>query len=318
MRGTINWQVTEVYKSIDDIGTSKHEAKELARGAGAKTWEDLGQAIGTHSYSTRDDYIAYSKDMASWVKDQYGVRDITKIQTHHAEAWFKDKFENGGRAGDGISRATFDTYGAAIAKFESAISKYCEAKGIDRGEKINLKEVRGYAKAELGLRNKDSRAYKDPKALVAATPGKYNLLAKIILESGARISEGGTIKAEQLLGIKEDKDFKVPVGVVKVYGKGGKPNELKMTPGTYAELVKAVESGNGTFHINQGNFREKLAEAAKITGQKYEGPHGLRWSYAQRTHADLQKIGLSYEASLSEISNRMTHERSDISLHYLH
>lgn len=317
MRGTIHWQVTEVFKGIDDIGTSKHEAKEQARAQGAKTWAALGQTIGVHGYETRDDYVTRSIDAAQWIKEQYGVRDILKIQTEHIEGWFLDKIQNGGRSGDGILRSTYDTYASAINKFESAITKYCEAKGLIRENKIELKEVQKFAKTELGMRCKDSRAYAKPQALVDATPGKYNLLAKIILESGARISEGGTIKADQLQGIQIDKDFKIPIGVVKVFGKGGKPNELKMTPQTYTELCKAVEDGNGTFHINQGNFREKLAEAAAKTGQKYEGPHGLRWSYAQRTHAELQKVGLSYEASLSEVSHRMTHERSTITCHYL-
>jgi len=232
------------------------------------------------------------------------------------QAFLLDKIENGGRSNNGIERATYDKYSSALHKTELALNRYSEIKGLDRTYNFELKEVSKYAAVELGDRCKDSRAYKNAKAVINEIPGKHNLLGRIIQETGARISEASNIKAEQLRGLRPDPHSGELKGWVEVIGKGGKHCDKGMSPATYADLNKAI--GDGKAKFNQNNFREKLQIAADKSGQKYEGPHGLRWNWAQARHGELQRLGLSYESSLSIISKEMSHNRSDITTHYLH
>jgi len=318
MRGSIDWQVREVFSTVNDIGESKHQAKADAREAGAATWADMGKALGCHSYSTYDDYRAVAKEAFGYIQQSYGVRDITRIESHQVEAYLKDRIENGGRDGGGLERSSFDKYGAALSKFEVALNRYSQEKNLGREYKFNLKEVRQYAAKTLGGRNDTSRAYKDPKALVEAVTGKYNLTAHIQYESGTRIDEISRIKADQLRGLRLDPHSGEMKGYIKVSGKGGKIREPGMQSDTYARLEKAIADGKGVYRTNEGNYRNALKAAAERTGQKYEGSHGLRWNWAQERHGELQGLKMSYEASLSVVSKEMGHERSDITCHYLH
>jgi hypothetical protein len=54
-----------------------------------------------------------------------------------------------------------------------------------------------------------------------------------------------------------------------------------------------------------------------VERRQREGNHSLLWSLAQERHAELQERGMTYEQSLSEVSQEMGHERVDISEHYL-
>jgi integrase len=107
-------------------------------------------------------------------------------------------------------------------------------------------------------------------------------------------------------------------GWLEVKGKGGKVREIGVSPATYSRLEKAVAHGGGLFRTNEDNYRTKLKAAAVASGQSYEGSHGLRWSWAQDRHQELQREGFTYEQSLTIVSKEMRHERSDITCHYLH
>ena len=56
MRGTIDWQIKELFKTVDEIGISKHDAKIEARNNGATSWHEVGKELGIHSYATADIY----------------------------------------------------------------------------------------------------------------------------------------------------------------------------------------------------------------------------------------------------------------------
>lgn len=318
MQGSVDWQVRTVFSSINDIGISKHEMKAEARAAGAKTWEQVGKALNCHSYSTYDDYRADAKNCFGYIKDMYGVRDILRIESYQVVAWLQYKIEHGGQ-GNGIQRSTFDRYGSSVAKLERALNQYCSIKGMSGKEfRFDLREIRNYAAKALGQRSHTSRAYRDPDGIVAGASGKYNLTASIQSESGARINEISRLHDGQLRGLRLDPHSNQLKGWIEVRGKGGKLREVGVNPSTYGRLKEALDKGGGRFRTNESNYRENLQMSAKTSGQNFEGSHGLRWNWAQSRHMELQKLGMSYEASLSVISTEMGHARSDITYHYLH
>ncbi len=318
MRGSVDWQVREIFSTVNDIGVSKHEAKAEAREAGAQTWADMGKALGCHSYSTYDDYREVAKEAFGYIRESYGVRDITRIESQHVVSYLKDRIENGGKNGDGLERSSYDKYASALSKLEVALNRHSKENELGKVYKFDLKTVGKYAAEILGKRNDVSRAYKNPQALVDSVNGKYNLTARIQYEGGTRIDEISRLKEGQLRGLRPDPHSGQLKGWVEVSGKGGKIREVGVTPETYARLEKAIVDSKGVYRTNEGNYRNALKVAAEKTGQKYEGSHGLRWNWAQERHGELQKFGMSYEASLTVVSKEMGHERGDITCHYLH
>lgn len=317
MRGSIDWQITEVFKSVNNLGTSKHQAKALARAEGAKTWEQVGQSIGIHGKETYNDYVTIAKNTFRYIQSEFGCKDLTRVEGYMIQSFLLDKIENGGREGKGIERATYDKYSAALHKFELALNRYSTEKTLGREYNFGLKEVSKFAAKELGARCADSRAYKNVDRLVTETVGKYHFLATILRETGFRISEGASISASQLKGMKQDPHDHRDKYWISAVGKGGKIYERPLSEKTYRELEKII-SEKGRWHCNKGNFREELKLAAARSNQNYEGPHGIRWSVAQERHAELQRLGYSYESSLKIVSSELNHIRGDITTRYLH
>lgn len=311
MRGSVDWQIKEIFKGVNDLGSSKHAAKEEARAGGARTWEQVGQTIGVHSKNTYQDYTQVARALFEHAKAEYGLKDITRIEPHMVQSFLLDKIDNQ------AARATLNTYSSAVHKLESALNKYSELKGLDRQYSFGLKEVAKYAAQALGDKNTDSRAYQNVDRLVGSLDGKYALLGNILRETGFRISEGAKITADQLKGTKMDPYDKQMKHWVSAVGKGGKIYERPLTEATYRALERVI-SEKGAWKCNQSNFREALQGAASRSGQRYEGPHGIRWSVAQERHAGLQKLGYSYESSLKIVSSELNHIRGDITRHYLH
>jgi integrase len=103
-----------------------------------------------------------------------------------------------------------------------------------------------------------------------------------------------------------------------VQGKGGKIRDLELSEKTYNDLKAIVlKSENQKLTFSTDAYRNELKAACEKVNEAYQGTHGLRWNYAQSIFAQLQQQGKTYEESLSIVSERLGHERSDITEHYL-
>jgi len=124
MRGSIVGQVQALYRlsGISQIGCSKHRAKELARSSGAKTWHEIGKRLGIYSYSTADAYRDVWKQVLSFAKREFGVKDIEKLNAEIVHSFLHSKIEQS------VSKRTFQQYAAAVEKLEVALNKYSEVK----------------------------------------------------------------------------------------------------------------------------------------------------------------------------------------------
>lgn len=301
MRGSPKYQISQIYNEsgIKQIGQSKHEAKAAAREAGAKTWAQIGQKVGIHSYKTADAYRETWKRCFEHARTESGLKDITKMEGRHVESYLKSV------ADSGCSHATFNQYAAALGKLDQALNLYSEKH--DLGRTYDLAQGVSSAR-EFGTnlqRFEGSRAYDRPADLVhAVADGKHQLAAQIQHETGVRINEVGHIRADQLRGTQLD-----------VQGKGGKDLTKALTQETAAQLRDELRSGD--FKIDKDDYRADLQAAADATGQDYTGSHGLRWNYAQEQIESRCSEGTPYYQALGEVSREMGHERPDITEHYL-
>ncbi len=311
MRGSIVYQVQQVFQTVNEIGSSKHEAKAEARAGGAATWHQVGKELGVYSYSTADAYRDVWRACLDHAKQTAGIKDIEKLSGEAVRAFLVSKVDQG------VAHATFGQYAAGCEKLEVALNRYAEQHGTGR-EYAFSPSIQGARDVAVDLeRFEGSRAYVNPDRLVAAVEKEqHNLAASIQREGGCRISEVNHITQNQLRGLREDPHTGEPKGWVYVEGKGGKEREVGVSPETYARLDVVVANGQ-RFEFDKDAYRADLKEAAAKTGQNYEGSHGLRWSWAQERHQELQQLGMTYDQTLSQISAEMGHERGDITEHYL-
>lgn len=316
MRGSTYNQVQAVYSQsgVNQIGKSKHAAKEAAREGGAGTWSEMGRQMGIHSYGTADSYREVWRSVLDHARQEHGVKDIERISPEIIKSYLQERIEQG------VARSTYDKEAAAIGKLEVALNRYSEAheRGISYEFRTAIDATRDAAK---GLEKfEGSRAYDRPAELVAAVSNRdHQITAAVQLESGSRIHEASLIKTEQLQGYKSDPVTGEQRGVIAYQGKGGKEGEHLVSPATY-QAVEQIIQERGVFQIDKDSYRDSLAAAAATTGQEYtdKGSHGLRWNYAQERCSALQEHhGLTYDQAMLQVSSEMGHERADITEHYL-
>ena len=318
MRGNINYQVQQLYNEVKDIGVSKHQAKLDARAGGASTWHEVAQHLGVHSYSTADDYRAIWKQIGEMAK-LAGVKDMEKLTGEHARQFLESKI------GEGVAAATFAKYAAACEKLGVALDRYALKNGTGREYK---NEKNGFS-AQIGAARKQakvlekfdrSRAYENPSGLIANIANNRHQLAAVLQhQGGCRLHEVSQIKESQLRGVYADKlDGGEMKGHFIVDGKGGKERTISVSVLAYNRLVSEIQSSDkNQYKISESSYGKSIQKAAVLSTQEGQGTHGLRWSFAQERHQELQQAGLNYEQSLSQISNEMGHERQDITEHYL-
>ena len=305
VRGNINWQVHEIFKEIIRFGESKHEAKEQARSEGAKTWHEIGKNIYIYSYATADQYRDISKDLMNYTKQQFGVKDIEKLQSEHIQAYLETKIA------DGVKYSTFQKYAAAMEKLEVALNSYAQSHNTGREYHFDLSSVREQAR-EVLERTQETRAYENPRALIENIQNRdYKIIAQAQYEGGFRISE---------LNHLSEKNFKEGNVFQVISGKGGKDREVPLSKETYQalkSLLDKADPADGKYKFDMNDYRNALKEASKASNQEYTGSHGLRWNFAQEKFAELQEQGKTYEQALQIVSNFLGHERPDITEHYL-
>lgn len=317
MKGSVNHQTGYLMTFVNEIGESKSEAKEEARqelesqGLPA-TSERIAELTGIHSVSTAENYIEKWQELGDFARSEMGIRDMGKLDGETVKAFLQEKIEAG------VSYSHFSGYCAAFGKLETALERFSEeVKGIDRdyGFRDAIGEVRPEAREELP-RFEGTRNYDDPSRLIQALPDVSSLVARIQLESGARLSEASKISSEQLKGITNDKMTGKEIGQFNFTGKGGKDNTGNLSPGTYQDLVKHVAE-YGSLNVSADAYRDDLKTASTATGQDYNGSHGLRWNMAQERYQELRENGVGHVRALGQVSKEMGHNRVEITEHYL-
>lgn len=315
MRGGMGYQITEILNKsgILQIGAGKHEAKAAAREAGAKSWADMGKALGIHSFNTADTYKDTWHQFSGFAKAELKLKDIEKTAPEHIRIFLESRIFKG------VALATVAKEAAALAKLENALNLYSEKH--ERGNQYNfrdtIREIVKQARHELPKAD-PHRAYGSPDRIIGAIEDiKHQIAAQSQWESGARVYEISLIKPEQIRGIGQDRSTGEKCGIIEIKGKGGKNRELHVGSVTYEKISSIIEQ-EGRFSIDKNDYRADLRQACESCNEKYTGSHGLRWSYAQNRMECLQsECGMSYEQSLCEVSRALGHERPDITEHYL-
>jgi integrase len=302
---------------VNEIGTSKNNAKDEARqiladmGLSASS-ENIAKLTGIHGKDTMGDYMQRWQTLGEFAKTEFGVKNMELLTGEIVKAFLAEKIELG------VAYSTFSGYCAAFTKLESALESFTkDIRNIDKdfGFRSAIHELRQDARSELphfvGTRN-----YDDPSKLISSLSGASDLVARIQLESGARISEASKITMEQLRGMTTDRFTGKAIGQFDIIGKGGKYNVCNISEKTYQDVQKHIYE-HGSLNLSADTYRNNIQAAAEKTEQQYNGSHGLRWCFAQNRMAELKCTGVGYVQALGQVSREMGHNRISITEHYL-
>lgn len=298
MRGSTAGQVTCIINEMFEEGYHKHEAKEELSGTNAQKCEHM--KVG--SFATMEKFKYTFFQIANFAKCE-GIKDITKIDTSTVNKWIDTQAKM--YADGGLTEKSFGDKMTALHRFEIGINMFQTRVG---GDKVDWSESRDYGRELKGdMVGSESRihAYERPEDLANAPNLSANekTLVNFFLESGCRISEAWKMKESDING-----------DTVTFHGKGGLDREVDAPNASKALEALTELKGEG---YTQNDFRDALKEASALTGQDYNGAHGLRHNYAIENFNQEIKNEATPDESRKIVSLRLGHFRPDILNVYL-
>jgi len=270
--GSINYQVSNIIKAHNGIRQSKLESRNNS-GLTAENGHKVSDKF--HSYKSLDNARNDLTNLAKYTKAEFGIKDMSKIDKEIVNQWIKNK------------NITYNT----ASNYLSEINKVHEHLNITKEE---VKELRQELKKELKINKLETRAYKHLERI--QLPEKSQPAFELQRDYGLRVKAAIHIKISNIQGNR-----------LLYQEKGGKWNEKELTPTLVSKIKEnAVE---GKYTVPQDTYYGQLKREIEKTGQKFNGTHGIRHTYAQKE--------LEAGKSKQEVSEAMGHSREEITNTYL-
>lgn len=272
--GSVKYQVSQILQKVNGIGTSKKETREQS---GVKSLES-GHKVSdkVHSYKSLENLRNDLTNLANYAKAEFQIQDIREINIDIVSSWFESK---------NISYNTASNYFSELNKVSAHFN-------FTREE---IKELRADLKNDLPKTVLETRAYKNLEK-IELLKEKHQVAFELQRDYGLRVNASTHINLDKQLN-----------GNTLTYReKGGKLSQKELSPNLAQKIREnAVE---GKYEINKRTYSRDFQKQIEKSGQKYNGTHGIRHSYAQKmleTH------------SKAEVSQEMGHSREEITDTYL-
>ncbi|TCL32203.1 hypothetical protein EV210_12323 [Anaerospora hongkongensis] len=352
MNGKIGEQVEDLFNrtGIMGLGESKHDDKGAARDKGASGWDELGKQTKIHSIQQKENLTSTWKDFGNFCADKqacekYGVKsvkDYEKVKPEHFEAFIKFKID------EGRMRSTVYQYVSRLEKLEYAVNVYITRREID--PKMQNQESKAQAldkvRAEYREAHKNDKQPNLPRNFSTAlencrqainksyektgevvnrkyidVPGIINNLKKDDYKTaaelqgfgGARVKEISNLTAKNLV---DREGNPLPPGQIRLTNtKGGRPRTITVPLDTWYKVKEAIEN-KGAFKISERSYSNALRKAVEKNGEKFNGTHGLRWSFVDRKFNELSEGEKNVHKIFAKLSRFTGHTRSSISKRY--
>ena len=271
--GSVKYQVSQIIQKVNGIGTSKKETREQS---GVKSLES-GHKVSdkVHSFKSLENLRNDLTNLANYAKEEFQLRDIKEINIDIVKSWIDSK---------NISYNTASNY-------FSELNKVSDHFNFTREE---IKELRADLKNDLPKTVLETRAYKNLEK-IELNP-KHQAAFELQRDHGLRVNASTHIDLnKQLHG-----------NTLTYREKGGKLSQKELSPNLVQKLREnAVE---GKYEINKRTYSRDFQKQIEKSGQKYNGTHGIRHSYAQK---------MMETNSKAEVSQEMGHSRPEITDTYL-
>jgi len=271
---SIGRQVDLILKQHTAIGVSKRISREIS---GIRSVEN-GHKVSDYFHSIKSLKNARNDltNLGKYAKEVHGIKEMSKIDHKVIKQWIKDK---------NISYNTASNYLSEINKVHKHLN-------ISREE---VKELRKELKNVLSKKELDSRAYKHLEKI--QLPEKSQPAFELQRDYGLRVSATTNINI----------DKQIKGNIFSYAEKGGKISSKELSP-TLIDKIKN-QAVNGHYEVNNRTYYRALKKEIEKTGQKYNGTHGIRHTYAQNQ--------LENGKSKKEVSEEMGHSREEITNIYI-
>ena len=271
--GSIKYQISNIINSHNGIGVSK---KEQRANSGLKSLEN-GHNVSDkiHSYKSIENLRNDLTNLANFSKENFGIKDITQISASNVRAWIESK------------QITYNT----ASNYLSELNKVAEHFSFSKEE---MKALREDLKAKLTNKTPETRAYKQLEKITLRENSQVAF--ELQRDYGLRINAATNINIEKQL-----KD-----NTLIYREKGGKLGKKELNP-NLAQKIR-VNAVDGKYEVNKRTYARDLQKKIEESGQKFNGTHGIRHTYAQR------KLETNSKA---EVSEEMGHSRIEITDTYL-
>ena len=271
--GSIKYQVSQIMQKVNGIGTSKKETREQSDIKSLESGHKVSDKV--HSYKSLENLRNDLTNLATYAKEEFQLRDIKEINIDIVKSWIDSK---------NISYNTASNY-------FSELNKVSDHFNFTREE---IKELRADLKNDLPKTVLETRAYKNLEK-IELNP-KHQVAFELQRDHGLRVNASTHINLEKQLH-----------GNTLIFReKGGKLSRKELSP-TLAQKIRenAVE---GKYEVNNRTYARDFQKQIEKSGQKYNGTHGIRHSYAQKMLENHSK---------AEVSKELGHTREEITDTYL-
>lgn len=254
------------------------------------------------SFKTAKEYAGVWYQLATYVREEFGINRITDVAPHHIESFIEHK-------GD-LSPKSLKNISAAIGKLENVIEQKLGIE-VDFGSREDFSGRWLANKIASELSHQSNRgAYENPQALIENLSSPvHQLVAELQYHGGFRIHEVAAIREKSFSCGQE-------FTAITVRGKGGYERTVEVPKELWEQAKSQVEQF-GRIAFDYKEYLKDLNRAAWESGQAYQGSHGLRYNFAQERYDELIEKGLGHNEALKEVSELLGHHRPEITLHYL-
>lgn len=300
MKGSINYQVSQVMKMLTGHCISKYETRKTSNTKGENN-HNVSPLIHSTNYDKAIKNTALS--LAQFAKES-GTKDMEKINNETIEKYINEKIKKG------ISNKSISASLSHMMKIQHALNQTF----YNRTKKENtllfskdiIKELREKAnKIAVKTDKSKIKSYANPNIFLSKIATRSSLQVELMMKSGIRVNDAIHIKKEQLLSNNK----------IKFRSKGGKVFIKKIDPFLYEKIKKAVL--NNSYNISYKTFYRDMKKVAIENDIAWSGTHGLRHSWAKKDYANNLKRGLSNENSLLKTSQNLAHNRAEITKLYI-
>ncbi len=259
------------------------------------------------SFKTAKEYYGIWKNLAIYVKKEFGINRLDEIRPQHIEKFIEDKAE--------LSPKQLKNISAAIGKLETVLKEKFGL-SVDYGNKelITGRWLANKIASEMDYQGRERGAYLDPQAVVRNLSNPvHKVAAELQWKAGLRIHEVAGLRKHSL------KSWSSGGGVhygVQVRGKGGYVRTVEVSKDLFDRVSSLIEE-HGRIDFKYQDYLYDLMEASYGSGQPYRGSHGLRYNFAQETYKRFVDSGMGHREALKNVSELMGHHRPEITLHYL-
>ena len=271
--GSVKYQVSQIIQKINGIGTSKKETREQS---GVKSLES-GHKVSdkVHSFKSLENLRNDLTNLANYAKAEFQIKDIREINIDIVSSWIESK---------NIGYNTASNY-------MSELNKVSDHFNFTREE---IKELRADLKNDLPKTVLETRAYKNLEK-IELNP-KHQAAFELQRDHGLRVNASTHIDLnKQLHG-----------NTLTYREKGGKLSQKDLSP-NLAQKIRE-NSVEGKYEINKRTYARDFQKQIEKIGQRYNGTHGIRHTYAQKMLENHSK---------AEVSKELGHTREEITDTYL-